>query len=515
MVNRTEATRSAIPKLLIANRGEIAVRIIRTCREMGIATVAVYSEADRAALHVQLADEAYPLGPPLPARSYLNMDRLIEVAHQAGAAAIHPGYGFLAENALFARRVQEAGLIFVGPEPDTIEAMGSKTRARRLMQDAGVPVVPGTIAAIESTSHARTLIDQMGGFPVLIKAAAGGGGKGMRVVHDPDELARALEAARNEAKKAFADDTIYLEKFLDRPRHIEIQILADRYGNTVHLWERDCSIQRRHQKVVEETPSPALSPKKRDQMGQIAIKAARACRYLNAGTVEFLFDQEGHVYFLEMNTRLQVEHPITEMILGLDLVRLQLEVAAGLPLPFEQEDIQARGHAIECRINAEDVFNQFAPSTGLIELLELPDGPGVRWDGGVVAGQQVTPFYDPLLAKLIVWEVDRPAALARMKRALQELTIAGVLTTQPFCLAVLSHPAFEQGNYDTGFVQEHWPQLQEQLQSMPGELDVLAVALRHLQGNHPVGANLEGAPQNTFPPLSPWKLRWLKQFRED
>ncbi|RMG67619.1 MAG: acetyl-CoA carboxylase biotin carboxylase subunit, partial [Calditrichaeota bacterium] len=464
-MNRIEATRAAIPKLLIANRGEIAVRIIRTCREMGIATVAVFSEADRAALHVQLADEAYLLGPPPASQSYLNMDRLIDIARKAGAAAIHPGYGFLAENGEFARRVRQAGLIFVAPEPETIEAMGSKTRAREMMQAAGVPVVPGTTAPIQNLDQARQVIDQMGGFPVLIKAAAGGGGKGMRVVHHADELARALEAAQNEARKAFADDTIYLEKFLDQPRHIEVQILADQHGHVVHLWERDCSIQRRHQKVVEETPSPALTPEKRAEMGAIAVQAARACQYRNAGTVEFLFDQQGNVYFLEMNTRLQVEHPITEMILGLDLVRLQLEVAAGLPLPFQQADLQARGHAIECRINAEDVFNQFAPSTGLVEFLELPDGPGVRWDGGVIAGQEVTPYYDPLLAKLIVWDGNRAAAIARMKRALQELNISGVLTTQPFCLAVLNHPAFEQGTYDTGFVASHWAEMQQELRS--------------------------------------------------
>ncbi|HFB67543.1 MAG TPA: acetyl-CoA carboxylase biotin carboxylase subunit [Calditrichae bacterium] len=474
------ATKSRkISKILIANRGEIAVRIIRTCREMGIATVAVYSSADRVAPHVLMADEAYEIGPPPAAESYLQMDRIIEVAKTAGADAIHPGYGFLAENPTFARKVMEAGLIFIGPLPETIEAMGSKTESRRIMTEAGVPVVPGTWQALEDLAQARQVVAEIGGYPVMLKAAAGGGGKGMRIVRSDEELERALEAARNEARKAFGDDTVYLEKYVENPKHIEIQVIADQHGTVLHLWERDCSIQRRHQKVVEESPSAVLTPEVRQKMGETAVQAARACNYIGAGTVEFLVDDQLNFYFLEMNTRLQVEHPVTEMVLGLDLVRLQIEIAEGKPLPLKQQDVQARGHAIECRIYAEDPFANFAPSTGKLTYLQPPEGPWVRVDSGVAAHSEISMYYDPMIAKLIVWGEDRPAAIRRMARALREYQISGVETTIPFCLQVVQHPEFQRGTYTTAFVGQHWDGMSREVEPTD-EHKAIAAVLRYL-----------------------------------
>ncbi len=475
----TRKQKRKIKKILIANRGEIAVRIMRTCREMNIATVAVYSSADRIAPHVLMADEAYEIGPPPAAESYLKMDRIIEVAVRSRADAIHPGYGFLAENATFARKVAEAGLIFIGPLPETIEAMGSKTESRRMMTEAGVPVVPGTWQALDSLAEARNVVTEIGGYPVMLKAAAGGGGKGMRIVRSDDELERALEAARNEARKAFGDDTVYLEKYVENPKHIEIQVIADQHGNALHLWERDCSIQRRHQKVVEECPSAILPPEVRAKMGETAVQAARACHYISAGTVEFLVDENLNFYFLEMNTRLQVEHPVTEVVLGIDLVRLQIEIAEGKPLPFTQADVQATGHAIECRIYAEDPFANFAPSTGKLKYLQPPEGPWVRVDSGVAAHSEISMYYDPMIAKLIVWGTDRETAIHRMARALQEYQISGVETTIPFCLRVVQHPEFLSGRYTTAFVENHWDGIPREAEPAE-EHKVIAAVLRYL-----------------------------------
>ena len=442
-----------IRSLLVANRGEIAVRIIRAARERGIRTVAVYSEPDRLAPHVLQADEAYPIGPAPASDSYLRADRLIEVANRSGAEAVHPGYGFLAERADFARQVESAGLIFVGPTSDTIAAMGNKTEARRRMAAAGVPIVPGLTEAVDGPEEALRAAEEIG-FPVLLKAAAGGGGKGMSVVHGPDEVARAFEGAQRQALAAFGDDTVYLERYLARPRHVEIQVLGDQHGNIVHLGERECSIQRRHQKLIEEAPSPVLSDQERAAMGEAAVKAARAVDYTGAGTIEFLY-QDGDFFFLEMNTRLQVEHPVTELVTGIDLVDWQLRVAAGEPLPFSQEDIVLTGHAIECRLTSEDPFNGFLPSTGTVTHLATPTGPGVRWDGGIQEGFEVSLHYDPLLAKLIVFGADRAAAIARMARALDELIITGVSTSAEFHRRVMEEEDFQAGSLTIRYLEEH------------------------------------------------------------
>ncbi|RMF60386.1 MAG: acetyl-CoA carboxylase biotin carboxylase subunit [Calditrichaeota bacterium] len=495
-------------KLLIANRGEIAVRIIRTCREMGIHTVAVYSDVDRLSPHVLMAEEAYHIGPPPSTESYLLGEKLIEIALQSGCQAIHPGYGFLSENADFARAVMEAGLIFIGPRPETIELMGSKTASRKTMIDAGVPVVPGSKEAVQSLSQAEEIIASLGGYPILLKAAAGGGGKGMRVVKTASELSRALEAAKGEALKAFGDDTVYIEKFVENPKHIEFQILADQHGNVIHLWERDCSIQRRHQKVIEECPSKILTPEKRMEMGEIARKAAQACGYVNAGTVEFLYDSDGSFYFLEMNTRLQVEHPVTEMVMGVDLVQLQIKIAQNDPLPLQQDDIHPRGHALECRINAEDVFNNFVPSTGKITNLQHPEGPGIRVDSGIEAHSEITRYYDPMFAKLIVWAPSREDALQKMLRALMEFRITGVQTTIPFCLSVLTHPEFRKGEFTTRFVDLYWDELKESFMDEKEILDVLAAALacyRDTTRKFQTTTPQDGAAKS----ISPWKLRAL------
>jgi acetyl-CoA carboxylase, biotin carboxylase subunit len=437
-------------KVLIANRGEIAVRVIRACREMGIASVAVFSDVDRAALHVSKADEAYPIG-PAPARdSYLNVARILEVARRSGAEAIHPGYGFLSENAQFARACAEARIKFIGPPASAMELMGSKTRARTAMQAAGVPMVPGSARSL-SLAEAEAVAAKIG-FPVMIKAAAGGGGKGMRLVRAAGDLKPAFETAQSEALRAFNDDEIYLEKFIENPRHIEIQVLGDEQGNVVYLGERECSVQRRHQKVIEEAPSAIVDEEMRRRMGAVAVQAAKSAGYTNAGTVEFLVDAARNFYFLEMNTRLQVEHPVTELVTGLDLVHLQLRIAAGEKLPFRQEELGLRGHAIECRIYAEDPENNFFPSPGKITRLLRPSGPGVREDSGVYEGWTVPLDYDPMLAKLIVHAGDRPAAIARMRRALDEYFVGGIKSNLPLFRRILEHPDFAAARIDTGFL---------------------------------------------------------------
>jgi acetyl-CoA carboxylase, biotin carboxylase subunit len=442
-----------LEKVLIANRGEIALRVIRACRELGIGSVAVYSEADRHAAHVLAADEAALLGPAPAAESYLRMDRILEAALERGCDAIHPGYGFLAERAPFARAVEEAGLVFVGPPASAIDAMGDKTRARQAMMDAGVPVVPGTAHPLADAEEAESVAAEVG-YPIMLKAAAGGGGKGMRVVRESHELASAFAAASREALGAFGDGSVYIERFLQGPRHIEIQVLADAHGHIIHLGERECSIQRRHQKMIEEAPSPVVTPDLRSRMGAAAVAAARAVGYRNAGTVEFLY-QDGEFFFLEMNTRIQVEHPVTELVTGLDLVQWQLRVAAGERLTVAQEDVSWTGHAIECRITSEDPYRGFLPSTGRIEMLQVPAGPGVRWDGGVQEGDEVSLFYDPLLAKLVSSGPTREAAIDRMLRALGELRVVGVETSASFHHRVLLEPDFRAGRLDIRYIDQH------------------------------------------------------------
>jgi len=440
-----------VRRVLVANRGEIALRVIRACHEEGLEAVAVYSVADRAAAHVRAADRAVEIGPAPPSESYLRIDRVLQAARDTGADAIHPGYGFLAERAAFADAVEEEGLVFVGPPASAIRAMGDKTEARRRMRDAGVPVVPGAHEPITELAPARLLAEELG-YPVLVKAAAGGGGKGMRVVRAPEELGPALETAASEARKAFGDASVYLEKLILRPRHVEIQILADR-ERTVHLGERECSIQRRHQKLVEEAPSSAVSAELREWMGSAAVAAAEAVGYLGAGTCEFLLTADRSFYFLEMNTRIQVEHPVTELVYGVDLVREQLRIAAGEPMRVPTGWLQPRGWALQCRITSEDPANGFLPSTGRIEHLRVPSGPGVRWDGGIESGDEVTLFYDSLLAKLIVWAPDRLQAIDRMARALDELVMEGVGTNQGFHRRLMADTEFREGEIDIQFLE--------------------------------------------------------------
>jgi len=436
-----------LKKVLIANRGEIALRVIRACNELGIRTVAVYSEADVRAPHVREADQAVLIGPPPSTESYLRGDKIIEAAKATGADAIHPGYGFLSEREWFARAVRDAGIVWIGPPAEAIAAMGSKTAARTLAVANGVPVVPGTTEPLADAAAASKLAEQFG-YPVLLKAAAGGGGKGMRVVSEPKEIANAFAAAQREAKSSFGDDAVYLEKFISRPRHVEIQVLADSHGTVLSLGERECSVQRRHQKMIEESPSVAVSPALRQKMGETAVCAARAAGYVNAGTCEFLLADNGEFYFLEMNTRLQVEHPVTELVTGIDLVQWQLRIAAGEKLPFTQEKIVPRGWAIECRITSEDASNNFLPSTGRVEHLHLPSGPGVRWDGGIESGSEVGLYYDPMLAKLIVWGADREQAVTRMRRALVDLIIQGIETSRDFHIRVMDDDEFRRGAID-------------------------------------------------------------------
>jgi acetyl-CoA/propionyl-CoA carboxylase, biotin carboxylase, biotin carboxyl carrier protein len=431
-------------KVLVANRGEIAVRVMRTLEELGVASVAVYSEPDRDAPHVRRAGEAYLLGPGPAAESYLRIDKILEVAAEAGAEAIHPGYGFLAENAAFARACEAAGIVFIGPPADAIDAMGSKTKARELMRDAGVPIVPGTTDPVETVEDARRLIDESIGYPVAVKAAGGGGGKGFRVAESEDGLEEAFEGAAREGEKFFSDPTVYIERYLPDPRHVEVQILADGGGNVIHLFERDCSVQRRHQKLIEESPAPAVDPELRERIGQIGTEAARAVGYRSAGTIEGLL-QDGEYFFLEMNTRVQVEHCVTEMVTGIDIVREQVKIAAGEPLAYSQEDVVLRGHAIECRINAEDASKNFAPAPGTVGSYREPAGPFVRVDSGAEEGYEVLPLYDPMIAKLIVWDVDREASTRRMLRALGEYEIGDVKTLIPFHRALLATDQWKNG----------------------------------------------------------------------
>ncbi len=441
-------------KVLIANRGEIALRVVRACQELGVRSVAVYSDADAQAPHVRAADEAVHVGPSPSAQSYLVGERLIDAARRTGAEAIHPGYGFLSERAWFARAVRDAGVVWVGPPAEAIDAMGSKTAARQLAISAGTPVVPGTTEALRDAAEAEETAERFG-YPVLLKAAAGGGGKGMRVVRARAEMADALGSARREARNAFGDDAVYVEKYVEGPRHVEIQVLGDQHGTMLHLGERECSVQRRHQKMIEEAPSVAVTPELRERMGAAAVAAARAAGYVNAGTCEFLLARDGAFYFLEMNTRIQVEHPVTELVTGVDLVQWQLRIAAGERLPFAQADLAPRGWAIECRITSEDPANGFLPSTGRVSYLHLPSGPGVRWDGGIEAGSDVGLFYDPMLAKLIVFAPDRARAIARMHRALGELAIDGVETSREFHLRVMEHDDFRRGDISIQWLEQH------------------------------------------------------------
>jgi acetyl-CoA/propionyl-CoA carboxylase biotin carboxyl carrier protein len=442
----------AFGKILVANRGEIAVRVFRTLRELGISTVAVYSEADRGSLHAAVADEAYLIGPGAPAESYLNQERIIDAARRSGAEAVHPGYGFLAENASFARACSEAGQVWIGPPPEAIDVMGSKVAARELMQSAGVPIIPGTTEPVSSAAEVTRLGAEFG-WPLAIKASAGGGGKGLKVVESPDEAERALAAAQREGESYFADPTVYVEKFIVDPRHVEIQVLADGHGTVLHLGERDCTIQRRHQKLVEETPSPAVTPDLRERIGQIAVDGARAVGYRSAGTIEGLLDRDGNYWFLEMNTRIQVEHTITELVTGVDLVREQVLIAAGEPTTLRQGELGFRGHAIECRINAEDPSSGFLPSPGVLTRYREPAGPGVRVDSGVVEGSEISRLYDPLVAKLCVWDTDRERARARMLRALDEFEIEGVETLLGFHRALLRRTCFAAGETCHGVVE--------------------------------------------------------------
>ena len=465
-----------IKKVLVANRGEIALRIMRTCREMEIKTVAIYSTPDATTPHVMFADESVWVGEAASSESYLDIDKVIGAAKQTEADAIHPGYGFLSENGEFSNRCKDEGIIFIGPSAESIRLMGDKTAARDLMGKAGVPCPPGTKDAMEDVDVALEVAKDVG-FPVLVKAAAGGGGKGMRIVHNEKDFAGSVKAAQSEARNAFGDDRVYVEKYLEEPRHIEFQILADQDGKTVHLYDRECSIQRRHQKVIEEAPSALLDDGMRAEMAEAAIKAAQACNYEGAGTIEFLVDKHKKFYFLEMNTRLQVEHPVTEMITGIDLVEAQIRVAAGEPLPFSQEDIKKSGHAIECRVYAEDPIDNFLPSTGQLLRHRIPSGPGVRVDAGVEEGGEVTINYDPMISKLSVHASSRNKAIKKMIRALSEYQISGCKTTIPFCDFTMRHPAFISAEYDTHFVPDHFEPHKDDLFDKEDETDALAVSL--------------------------------------
>ena len=485
-------------KVLIANRGEIAIRIIRACRELGIVPVAVYSEADAESLHVRMADEAVCIGPAASAQSYLNIERVVAAAVATKAEAVHPGYGFLAENASFARAVADAGLTFIGPPVEAMEIMGSKTSARRATIEAGVPIVPGTVEALQSIEEASRTAAEFG-YPVMLKAAAGGGGKGMRLVVDADELRSAFETAKAEAAAAFGDSSLYLEKAVERPRHIEIQIFADNHGHVVHLGERECSIQRRHQKVIEECPSPLNDPDLRRRMGEAAVKIARAVDYSGAGTIEFLLsDTTREFYFLEMNTRLQVEHPVTELVTGFDLVREQFSVAAGAPLSFTQEDVRWTGHAIECRIYAEDPANNFFPSPGKITHLQEPLGPGVRIDSGVRRLSEVSIHYDPMIAKLAVWGRTRGEAIDRLRRALDEYEVAGITTSLPFFREIVRDEEFIAARLDTGFITRfNERQREPEISVEDQDLAIIAAALHYAKNQTQV---------RTQNPISKWKL---------
>ena len=491
-----------LESVLVANRGEIALRVIRGARELGIRTIAVFSEADRGSPHVTHADEAYLVGPAPASESYLAVDRLLEIARRSNAQAIHPGYGFLAERGDFAEAVADAGHVFVGPAASTIRAMGDKTEARRRMSAAGVPVVPGTSTPLGSRREARGAAEAVG-FPVVLKAAAGGGGKGMRVVRNGSEVDGAFDAAVREAEAAFGDGSVYVERFLERPRHIEIQLFGDTHGNVVHLFERECSIQRRHQKLVEEAPSPLIGPGERRHMGQAAVRAARAVDYVGAGTVEFLH-AGGEFFFLEMNTRLQVEHPVTELVTGVDLVEWQFRIASGEPLPLRQEEIPLRGHAVECRITSESPFDGFLPVTGVVDEFVTPDGAGVRWDGGIERGSEIGLHYDPLLGKLITWAADRRRAVERMKRALGELRIGGVATSAPLLSRIMDEPDFREGRLSTAYLAEHPGLFAEAMSSRERDALVAAAALlEHRRRGELAAPRIGGGG----PRLSDWQRR--------
>lgn len=467
-----------IKKLLVANRGEIAVRIIRACRELGIQTVAVYSDVDRESLHVRYADEVYHIGPPHPGESYLRIDKLVDIAKKSGADAVHPGYGFLSERAAFAEAVIDAGLTWVGPHPYAIRVMGNKEEARETVRKAGVPVVPGTRPGLTDEEIIKAIHQEVG-FPVLIKAAAGGGGKGMRVVRKPDELLSSMAAAHREALAAFGDGSIYAERLVEGARHIEFQILADMHGNTIHLMERECSIQRRHQKLVEEAPSPIMDEDLRARMGEMAVKAAQSVNYVNAGTIECLVDKDKNFYFLEMNTRIQVEHPVTELITGVDLVKEQIRIARGRRLPITQEQVRINGWAIECRINAEDPYNNFLPSIGTVSTYIAPSGAGVRVDSGIYEGFEVTPYYDSMLAKLICWGETRATAVLRMRRALEEYKIMGLKTNIPFHQNLMDSLRYQAGNFDTKFVEERFQMNEDESQLRPDVAAIMATLVEH------------------------------------
>ncbi len=495
-------------KILIANRGEIAVRVMRGCRELGIATVAVYSDVDRKSLHVQTADEAVAIGPAPAAESYLDMERILQAAKDTGAEAIHPGYGFLAENAVFARRCEDEGVVFIGPNSRAMELVGDKVRSRQTMEKAGIPIIPGMMVTKVDLAAYAAEADKIG-YPVMIKASAGGGGKGMRVARRRDELEPGLEAGKREAKAAFGDESVYLEKYIEDPRHVEFQVLADSAGNIVHLFERECSIQRRHQKIVEESPSQALDSELRARMGETACEVMRVAGYNNAGTVEFLLDRDKNFFFLEVNARLQVEHPVTELVTGVDLVHQQIRIAAGEKLSLRQEDLEQKGHAIECRIYAEDPLNNFLPSPGTVLFLKEPAGPGVRHDCGIYSGCEVPIYYDPILAKLIVWAEDRDLACRRMLSALDDYVILGVKTCIGFLKDVIDHPCFRSGETTTGFIPEHFadwkmPEPKEEFRN----LALLAAALRSRDGGgravgHAVDHKAVPTPWTT---LGKWRI---------
>jgi acetyl-CoA carboxylase biotin carboxylase subunit len=486
-------------KLLIANRGEIAVRVIRASREMGISPIAVYSEPDEQALHVRMADAAYPIGPAPASDSYLNVERILDAAKQSGAEAVHPGYGFLAENASFARACLDAGLVWVGPPPEAMHALGLKTEARKLMQAANVPVVPGTLEPLESAAEVQKVAQDLG-FPIALKAVAGGGGKGLRIVREPESLEAAFRQATSEAGAAFGDASVYVERAVERPRHVEVQVLADQHGNCVWLGERDCSLQRRHQKVLEESPSPAVDDRLRGEMGEVAVRAAQAAGYTNAGTVEFLLAPDKSFYFLEVNARLQVEHPVTELVTGLDLVREQLRIAAGEPLGYDQSAIQPRGYAVECRIYAEDPANNYLPSTGTLLGFRPPAGPGVRVDTGVEEQSSIGVHYDPMVAKLIVWAAEREQGLDRMQRALREFLVLGVKTSIPLHLWLLDQPDVRSGEVDTGWLEREWNAAH--LAALTSDsLESAAIAAALLADQRPTV--LQSAPAATRP--SAWR----------
>ncbi len=489
-----------IKKILIANRGEIAVRVMRSCKEMGIATVAVYSEADRTSMHVAYADEAICIGPAPSQESYLCIDKIIAAAKQFGADAIHPGYGFLSENAKFSRRCKEEGIIFIGPDAESIEAMGDKISARRAMKKAKVPVVPGT--SMDMNERYLLKVCRKIGLPVIIKASAGGGGKGMRLVRNEEELFDAYNAARSEARTSFGNDAVYIEKYIESPHHIEIQFLGDTHGNVIHLFDRECSVQRRHQKIVEESPSPFITDKVRDAMGKIAVKAAKSVNYVGAGTIEFLVDDKMNFYFLEMNTRLQVEHPITEEVLGIDLVKEQINIASGKKLSFRQKDIQQRGHAIECRICAEDTENNFAPSPGIIRNVHSPQGLGVRIDSFIYDGYEIPIYYDPMLSKLIVWATSRSYALERMRRVLYEYKITGIKTNIDYLRRIMDTREFVKGKYTTHFIEDNSASLQAtQSEEKTEKMAVIAAYIDYIvNGNEIPSAQLADSR-----PISRWR----------